>query len=80
MHFDDNGDPPALYEIVNWQRDGNGGIVVKTVGIYDTKFPPKQQLDVHLESISWNGDHGTLVWQIVSFLQFYSKAFFVYFS
>ncbi|KAM4038600.1 extracellular calcium-sensing receptor-like [Anomaloglossus baeobatrachus] len=36
MFFDKNGDPPAQYDIVNWQLDPNGKLSQVKIGYYDT--------------------------------------------
>uniref|UniRef100_A0A4W5PDC6 Olfactory receptor C family, h1 n=1 Tax=Hucho hucho TaxID=62062 RepID=A0A4W5PDC6_9TELE len=35
VYFDENGDPTAIYELVNWQRDQAGETVFVTVGNYN---------------------------------------------
>ncbi|XP_069816145.1 extracellular calcium-sensing receptor-like [Dendropsophus ebraccatus] len=36
MFFDTNGDPPPVYDIVNWQLSSNGGLIQANVGQYDS--------------------------------------------
>uniref|UniRef100_A0A8C4R0C6 G-protein coupled receptors family 3 profile domain-containing protein n=1 Tax=Eptatretus burgeri TaxID=7764 RepID=A0A8C4R0C6_EPTBU len=35
FQFDDNGDPPAIYDLVNWQTDDNGEMHLERVGSFD---------------------------------------------
>uniref|UniRef100_A0A672GB12 G-protein coupled receptors family 3 profile domain-containing protein n=1 Tax=Salarias fasciatus TaxID=181472 RepID=A0A672GB12_SALFA len=39
VSFDDNGDPVAVYELVNWQKSETGLIELVTVGHYDASLP-----------------------------------------
>ncbi|XP_029435611.1 extracellular calcium-sensing receptor-like [Rhinatrema bivittatum] len=55
LFFDGNGDPPARYEIVNWQRSPEGAIRHVTVGSYDSSAPPEQSLVVNASAILWHG-------------------------
>ncbi|XP_056425692.1 extracellular calcium-sensing receptor-like [Hyla sarda] len=38
LFFDENGDPPAVYDIVNWQLSPEGKLQQVTVGSYDTRM------------------------------------------
>uniref|UniRef100_A0A8C5NEW2 Extracellular calcium-sensing receptor-like n=1 Tax=Gouania willdenowi TaxID=441366 RepID=A0A8C5NEW2_GOUWI len=44
VYFDENGDPSATYELVNWQRNEAGDTVFVTVGSYDASLPNGRQL------------------------------------
>uniref|UniRef100_A0A8C4TCP6 Extracellular calcium-sensing receptor-like n=1 Tax=Erpetoichthys calabaricus TaxID=27687 RepID=A0A8C4TCP6_ERPCA len=35
VSFDENGDAPAIYDIVNWQMTNNGSVKIKTIGLFD---------------------------------------------
>ncbi|XP_031156872.2 extracellular calcium-sensing receptor-like [Sander lucioperca] len=54
--FDENGDPPAMYDLVNWQlRDGEMEFV--TIGKFDeTTTVGKQKLQIQEHIIVWNGN------------------------
>uniref|UniRef100_A0A7N6BAW9 G-protein coupled receptors family 3 profile domain-containing protein n=1 Tax=Anabas testudineus TaxID=64144 RepID=A0A7N6BAW9_ANATE len=39
VYFNENGDPPAKYEIINWQPTKNGVVDFVTVGLYDASLP-----------------------------------------
>uniref|UniRef100_A0A8C1VS78 Olfactory receptor C family, h1 n=1 Tax=Cyprinus carpio TaxID=7962 RepID=A0A8C1VS78_CYPCA len=43
IYFDQNGDPTARYELVNWQKNGAGETTFITVGHYDASLPSEQQ-------------------------------------
>ncbi|XP_077578120.1 extracellular calcium-sensing receptor-like [Stigmatopora nigra] len=51
VHFNENGDPPAKYEIINWQPTANGAIKFVTVGFYDAVADI--QLKVFKRSLIW---------------------------
>ncbi|XP_062860383.1 extracellular calcium-sensing receptor [Trichomycterus rosablanca] len=55
VYFDENGEPVPLYDIINWQRDGHGGIRFRKVGSYDGSASRWQQLDVNMNLIEWTG-------------------------
>ncbi|XP_051778488.1 extracellular calcium-sensing receptor-like [Erpetoichthys calabaricus] len=54
--FDENGDPLALYDIVNWQRTKDGTFVVKTVGIFDASSRDEEKLTISEDLIFWNSN------------------------
>ncbi|XP_043926756.1 extracellular calcium-sensing receptor-like [Protopterus annectens] len=58
LFFDQNGDSPAMYDILNWQvsPDGNTTKYVK-VGYFDSRAPPGQQFFIKENLILWNGDN-----------------------
>ncbi|XP_033884639.1 extracellular calcium-sensing receptor-like [Acipenser ruthenus] len=52
VYFDNNGDPAATYELVNWQlKDGITEFV--TVGYHDASLPAGQQFTIKNISIVW---------------------------
>ncbi|MEQ2308925.1 hypothetical protein AMECASPLE_033304 [Ameca splendens] len=53
VYFDENGDPAAIYELVNWQRNPEGDIVFTTVGKYDASQPNTNQLIINGINITW---------------------------
>uniref|UniRef100_A0A3Q1ISZ2 G-protein coupled receptors family 3 profile domain-containing protein n=1 Tax=Anabas testudineus TaxID=64144 RepID=A0A3Q1ISZ2_ANATE len=53
VYFNENGDPPAKYEIINWQPTGNGVVDFVTVGLYDASLPADKQLSLQNNSIIW---------------------------
>ncbi|KAK0141158.1 Extracellular calcium-sensing receptor [Merluccius polli] len=61
VSFDANGDPVAFYELINWQKNPNGGQEFVTVGLYDESLPPGQKClcpyavtAVHLEHVKYS--------------------------
>ncbi|XP_018416481.1 PREDICTED: extracellular calcium-sensing receptor-like [Nanorana parkeri] len=53
LFFDENGDPPAVYDIVNWQMNPEGTIHHVKVGSYDTAAAPGQVFSVNTSIIQW---------------------------
>uniref|UniRef100_A0A3P9PEG3 Olfactory receptor C family, h1 n=1 Tax=Poecilia reticulata TaxID=8081 RepID=A0A3P9PEG3_POERE len=53
VHFDENGDPAATYELVNWQRNQAGDVVFTTVGKYDASQPNWNQFTMSNVKITW---------------------------
>ncbi|XP_053534297.1 extracellular calcium-sensing receptor-like [Ictalurus punctatus] len=53
VYFDENGDPPAKYEIINWQKIKESQYEFVTVGLYDSSVPGKNRLAVNMASIVW---------------------------
>lgn len=53
VYFDENGDPAAIYELVNWQRNPAGDVVFTTVGKYDASHPDGNQLTMNGVNITW---------------------------
>ncbi|XP_037631849.1 extracellular calcium-sensing receptor-like [Sebastes umbrosus] len=51
--FDDNGDPTATYELVNWQRNQAGDIVFVAVGSYDASLPNGKQFIMNGINTTW---------------------------
>ncbi|XP_014907993.1 extracellular calcium-sensing receptor-like [Poecilia latipinna] len=53
VYFDENGDPAATYELVNWQRNQAGDVVFTTVGKYDASQPNWNQFTMSNVKITW---------------------------
>ncbi|XP_077118700.1 extracellular calcium-sensing receptor-like [Ranitomeya variabilis] len=49
VFFDVNGDPPPLYDLVNWQLGSDSGLVQLNVGQYDSS-----DLLINTSSLRWN--------------------------
>ncbi|XP_029435610.1 extracellular calcium-sensing receptor-like [Rhinatrema bivittatum] len=57
IFFDGDGNSPAQYDIVNWQRRAGGTIRHVKVGSYDSSAPPGQHLFINISAILWgSGD------------------------
>ncbi|KAJ1080440.1 hypothetical protein NDU88_000641 [Pleurodeles waltl] len=54
MYFDHNGDPPATYDIINWQLTDDGNMRYVKVGKFDSSLPPDQELYFNAKAIRWN--------------------------
>ncbi|XP_068129468.1 extracellular calcium-sensing receptor-like [Hyperolius riggenbachi] len=53
LFFDENGDPPAVYDIVNWQLTPEGAIRQVKIGSYDTTAPPGQVFTINSSLLAW---------------------------
>uniref|UniRef100_A0A8C5MUK1 G-protein coupled receptors family 3 profile domain-containing protein n=1 Tax=Leptobrachium leishanense TaxID=445787 RepID=A0A8C5MUK1_9ANUR len=53
MFFDKNGDPPATYDIVNWQLSPSSAMKYVKVGSYDTADPHGNVFTINISAITW---------------------------
>ncbi|XP_027136126.1 extracellular calcium-sensing receptor-like [Larimichthys crocea] len=53
VYFNENGDPAAKYEIINWQPSENGIVDFVTVGLYDASLPADKHMNLHNKSLFW---------------------------
>ncbi|GAA6074493.1 extracellular calcium-sensing receptor-like, partial [Tachysurus ichikawai] len=53
VYFNENGDPVARYELLNWQEDKDDKIAFVQVGFYDSSLQRHLQLSFNNISISW---------------------------
>ncbi|XP_075715705.1 extracellular calcium-sensing receptor-like [Rhinoderma darwinii] len=51
--FDENGDLPAVYDIVNWQLEDNGTMKKVKVGSYDTAATDGNIFTINISAIMW---------------------------
>lgn len=51
--FDENGDPVAMYDLINWQLTAHGEVEYVTVGKFDETTHNKLEIDE--EAILWTG-------------------------
>ncbi|MBN3324993.1 CASR protein, partial [Atractosteus spatula] len=65
LYFDENGDTVPKYDIINWQQEADGSIVVRRVGWYDGS-QKGQELWIDQASIIWNGNKKELPVSICS--------------
>nr|XP_033486607.1 extracellular calcium-sensing receptor-like [Epinephelus lanceolatus] len=55
--FDENGDPAAMYDLVNWQLSPKGEMEFVTTGKFDEMTSVgKQKLQIQEDMIVWNGN------------------------
>ncbi|XP_069569060.1 extracellular calcium-sensing receptor-like [Brachyistius frenatus] len=53
VYFNENGDPAAKYEIINWQPGTNDLVDFVTVGLHDASLPADKQLNLQNKSLIW---------------------------
>ncbi|XP_035765633.1 extracellular calcium-sensing receptor-like [Neolamprologus brichardi] len=53
VYFNENGDPAAKYDIINWQPKENGVVEFVTVGLYDISLAAEKQLNLQSKSLIW---------------------------
>ncbi|XP_078058375.1 extracellular calcium-sensing receptor-like [Mustelus asterias] len=54
IYFDENGDPIASYDIMNWQMDADGSVKIVTVGLFDASAAPGQELLIDEDIVIWS--------------------------
>ncbi|XP_026142656.1 extracellular calcium-sensing receptor-like [Carassius auratus] len=58
VFFDNNGDSPARYELINLQSVNKGKIKVETIGYYDASLPKGQRFSMNNVQVVWReGSH-----------------------
>ncbi|KAM3926791.1 extracellular calcium-sensing receptor-like [Leptodactylus fuscus] len=53
IFFDENGDLPAVYDIVNWQLGGDGTMKKVKVGSYDTAATDGNIFTINISAVRW---------------------------
>ncbi|XP_058242959.1 extracellular calcium-sensing receptor-like [Hemibagrus wyckioides] len=53
VFFDENGDPAARYDVLNWQQGEDGKTVFVKVGFYDASLQSHLQLSFNKNTIAW---------------------------
>ncbi|XP_075433996.1 extracellular calcium-sensing receptor-like [Ascaphus truei] len=53
IFFDRNGDPPAVYDIVNWQLGADGVMRQIKVGSYDTAASDGNTFNINTSAVMW---------------------------
>ncbi|XP_077118685.1 extracellular calcium-sensing receptor-like [Ranitomeya variabilis] len=53
-YFDENGDPPGVYAVDDWQLKADGTLAQVKIGIYNNTAPPPQDLTLNSNLTVWN--------------------------
>lgn len=53
VSFDENGDPIAYYDLMNWQKGHDGSLHLVKVGFYDASLSAGQNLVINDSAIQW---------------------------
>ncbi|XP_077327767.1 extracellular calcium-sensing receptor-like [Lithobates pipiens] len=53
VFFDENGDPPAAYDVVNWQKNQEGAMVQVKVGNYESVASSGKIFSIYASSVRW---------------------------
>lgn len=53
VHFDENGDPIASYDLMNWQVTSDGLLQLVKVGFYDASLRENSGLVINESMIMW---------------------------
>ncbi|KAM9481417.1 extracellular calcium-sensing receptor-like [Clarias gariepinus] len=59
--FDENGDPSASYDIINWHVGTEGKIKFVKVGQFDAVSGPQRDFQLELKKVFWGGGWGDKV-------------------
>ncbi|XP_064408872.1 extracellular calcium-sensing receptor-like [Latimeria chalumnae] len=55
MYFDDEGNPPPVYDIINWHLTPDGNLKYVDVGQVDISKPFGKELTINSSAFVWNG-------------------------
>ncbi|XP_015216143.2 extracellular calcium-sensing receptor-like [Lepisosteus oculatus] len=55
IYFDENGDPAASYDIINWQREADGSVKFVKVGQFDASEGSENEFNIEEDSVVWTG-------------------------
>lgn len=55
VYFEDNREPSASYDIMNWHIDESGTVNFVHVGQFDVAKGAGQELNINLERVVWGG-------------------------
>ncbi|XP_041656756.1 extracellular calcium-sensing receptor-like [Cheilinus undulatus] len=53
INFDENGDPIAYYDLLNWQKRPDGSLHLVKVGFFDASLPTGHSLVINDSGIQW---------------------------
>ncbi|XP_061072503.1 extracellular calcium-sensing receptor-like [Conger conger] len=54
-YYDENGEPPAAYDIMNWHVGAQGMVEFVKVGQFDSADGPHREFDINMKRIVWGG-------------------------
>ncbi|KAJ8367813.1 hypothetical protein SKAU_G00078410 [Synaphobranchus kaupii] len=54
-HYDENGEPPAAYDLINWQVGAQGKVEFVKVGQFDTVDGSHSEFDMDVKKVFWGG-------------------------
>ncbi|XP_069467924.1 extracellular calcium-sensing receptor-like [Ambystoma mexicanum] len=57
VYFDQNGNPPPVFDILNWQLDAAGNVHYVKVGGFDLTAPKGKDFTINETAIVWHGGH-----------------------
>ncbi|MGH0143046.1 UNVERIFIED_CONTAM: hypothetical protein FKN15_077590 [Acipenser sinensis] len=61
IHFDENGNPSAAYDIINWQMAADGSVNFVQVGQFDATEESKNEFEIDEEKIVWSGGQSKIL-------------------
>ncbi|XP_053356606.1 extracellular calcium-sensing receptor-like [Clarias gariepinus] len=61
VQFDENGDPAAAYDIINWHVGAEGKVEFTQVGRFDAVKGPERDFQLDLGKMFWGGGWGGMV-------------------
>ncbi|XP_042195106.1 extracellular calcium-sensing receptor-like [Callorhinchus milii] len=60
VYFDENGDPVATYDLLNWGINSRGAAEIRVIGFYDGSASPGHELTLDEEAIVWSSRQKTV--------------------
>lgn len=64
VYFDNNGDSPARYELINLQLTNKGTMEGVTVGLYDASLPESHQFIMNNIPVNWGNKLSKVKWRL----------------
>ncbi|KAG7268360.1 hypothetical protein CRUP_019570 [Coryphaenoides rupestris] len=61
LYFDENGDPPASYDILNWHATPQGKVEFVNVGHFISSQGSGGQFHINMDRVRWGGGQGDKV-------------------
>ncbi|XP_043943850.1 extracellular calcium-sensing receptor-like [Protopterus annectens] len=66
VFFDDNGEPPVVYDIINWQLSADGNLKYVTIGTFNYSLDLGPTFQLNDSAIIWNGDDNSIPQSVCS--------------